>query len=95
MDSSQRACLRKAANGMKTTFHVGKESVNGQLIEGISQALTARELVKVAVLPAAGLTAREAADALAGSLEAQVVQVIGSRFILYRQNPDVKKYGIK
>ena len=36
------------------------------------------------------LTAREAADALAGELGAEVIQVLGNRFVLYRESKNNK-----
>ena len=94
MTSKQRADLRRAANGIKTVFNIGKEALSDNLIQGIDQALTARELVKVCVQPAAGITPGYAATEIARKVDAQVVQVIGSRFILYRRNPALNRYGI-
>ena len=51
-------------------------------------ALAARELIKGKVLETAPLSAREAADQLAAAVSAQVVQVIGRVFVLYRPNPE-------
>ena len=50
-------------------------------------ALTARELVKMKVLETSPVDAREA-DTLASELGAEVIQVIGRCFVLYRFNPD-------
>ena len=95
MTSNERAQLRRAANGMRAIFQIGKESMTDQLVTGIDQALAVRELVKVAVLPAALMNTRVTADAFAKLLKAEVVQVIGSRFILYRRNPELNRYGIE
>ena len=80
---------------MKTIYHIGKEPVGDHLIEGIGQALKSRELIKIGVQDASEITAREAAEYLAESLNARVIQVIGSRFVLYRRNPDIDRYKIK
>ena len=74
-------------------MQVGKGGVGDTLITQVDDALTARELIKLRVLPACELTAREAADLLAEKTGSEVVQVIGTRFILYRNNP--KKNLIK
>jgi len=95
MQGKERAVLRRAANSIKTVFNIGKEALNQNLIQGIDQALTARELVKVCVQPAAGISANEAATAIAEEVGAQVVQVIGGRFVLYRRNPALNRYGIR
>ena len=69
LTSKQRAQLRGMANVIKQT----------------DDALEARELIKCRVLENSMLTAREAADALAQATRSEVVQVIGTRFVLYRQ----------
>ena len=65
---------------------MGKGGINDSLIESVSAALKARELIKGRVLENSLLTAREACDALAESCGAEQVQVIGSKFVLYKRN---------
>ena len=84
--TKQRAELRKHANTLDTIFQVGKD--------GIDKALTARELIKCRVQDNCPLSAREACDELARVLKAEAVQTIGSRFVLYRRNKKIDKYGI-
>ncbi len=91
--TKQRAALRGMANGIDTIVQIGKGGIGPQLATQADDALTARELIKLRVLPGCELSAREAADDLAARLHAEVVQVIGTRFILYRNNP--KKNLIK
>lgn len=88
LNSRQRAQLRGMANGFETIFQIGKGGIGDQLIKQVSDALEARELIKLRVLESAPESAREAADAVAEAVGADVVQVIGSRFILYRQSSD-------
>lgn len=88
LNSRQRAQLRGMANGFETIFQIGKGGIGYQLIKQVSDALEARELIKLRVLESAPESAREAADAIAEAVGADVVQVIGSRFILYRQSSD-------
>lgn len=87
LTSKQRAVLRGMANSMETIFQVGKGGISDTLIAQTDDALRARELIKLRVLENSGYTAREAAEQLAEQTGAQVVQVIGSRFVLYRRNP--------
>ncbi len=84
LNSRQRAQLRGMANGYETIFQIGKGGIGEQLIKQTNEALEARELIKLRVLETADLTAREAADTVAAATDADVVQVIGSRFILYK-----------
>lgn len=85
--SKQRAVLRGMANSMDTIFQVGKGGISDTLVAQTDDALRARELIKLRVLENSGYTAREAAEQLAEQTGSDVVQVIGSRFVLYRRNP--------
>ncbi|MBR3294617.1 MAG: YhbY family RNA-binding protein [Oscillospiraceae bacterium] len=84
--SKQRSQLRGLAAAEDTIIQVGKGGINDNLIESVRQALTARELVKGRVLENSMLTAREACDALAAACKAEQVQVIGTKFVLYKRN---------
>ena len=89
--SKQRAQLRGLAAGEDTIIQVGKGGVTENLIASVSAALKARELVKGKVLENSMLTAREACDALAEACGAEQVQVIGTKFVLYKRNPKEPK----
>ena len=91
MTGKQRAYLRGLANPLETILIVGKGGISDNVVKQTDEALLARELVKGRVLEASLLTAREACEALAEATGAEGVQVIGSRFVLYRANPDAPK----
>ena len=84
MTSKQRAYLRSLANTMDPIVHVGKDGVNENMVKQVSDALEARELIKGTVLQNSPMTAREAIDALCGGADAEPVQCIGNRFVIYR-----------
>ncbi len=86
LTSKQRAQLRGLAAAEDTIIQVGKGGVTENVIASVSAALKARELVKGRVLENSMLTAREACDALAESCKAEPVQVIGTKFVLYKRN---------
>lgn len=86
LNSKQRAYLRGLANTIDTIVMVGKGGMNGQIIKQADDALTARELIKGKVLESAGQTPRDAAQEIAQAVNADVVPVIGSKFVLYRKN---------
>ncbi|WP_040197496.1 YhbY family RNA-binding protein [Candidatus Soleaferrea massiliensis] len=92
LTSKQRANLRKHANQMETILQVGKSGVVDALIAQVDGALTARELIKLRVLENAPVFAREAAVEIAEKTGADVVQVIGTRFVLFRRNPKKPVY---
>ena len=88
MTGKERAALRAEANGLTAIQQVGHNGIGEELIKNIDAALTARELIKLRVLETCPHTAREAAELLAEATGAEVIQVIGYRFVLYRKNPD-------
>ena len=89
--SKQRAYLRGLSNNYDTIFQVGKGGITDNIITQMSDALKARELVKGRVLENSLLTAREACDQLAETCRAEPVQVIGSKFVLYKRNEQKPK----
>lgn len=90
LNSRQRAQLRGLANSMETIFQVGKGGINDQILKQVSDALEARELIKLRVLETSPVTSREAADTIATAVGADVVQVIGYRFVLYKESKEHK-----
>lgn len=90
LNSRQRAQLRGLANQLDTIFQVGKSGIGDQLIKQVSEALEARELIKLRVLETSPVTSREAADEIAKATGADVVQVIGYRFVLYKESEEHK-----
>lgn len=80
----QRAYLRKLANPLQPIVHVGKGGVVDTVIKQADDALAARELVKGRTLETSPQTARQAADAIAAAVNADVIQVVGRVFVLYR-----------
>ena len=84
MTSKQRAYLRGLANTMEPIIHVGKDGVNDNMVKQASDALEARELIKGTVLQNSPMTAREAITALCEGADAEPVQCIGNRFVIYR-----------
>lgn len=95
LTSKQRATLRRIASSYETIFQVGKGGINDNLIQQVSDALKKRELIKLRVLDNSGYSAREAADEIAERTESDVVQVIGSRFVLFKRNPKEPVIDIK
>jgi RNA-binding protein len=86
MTSKERAYLKGLANRVPSLYQVGKDGISENMIKQIDDALAARELIKGNVLENSMLTVREVAEELAEKTGAQVVQVIGNKFILYRRS---------
>ena len=86
LTGKQRAQLRAMANELEPIVHIGKDGIGENLVKQANDALEARELIKCRVLDNSMLTAREACDALAQACRAEQVQVIGTKFVLYKRN---------
>lgn len=94
LTSKQRAQLRGLASGEDTIIQVGKGGINENLVESVMSALRARELIKGRVLENSMLSAREACQALAEACGAEPVQVIGTKFVLYKANKKEPKIAL-
>ena len=95
LTSKQRAYLRSLASNEPTIMQIGKGGIGENLIKTVSDALEARELIKLSVLENCEYTPRESAEELAASVGADVVGVIGRKVILYRESKEHKKIELK
>ena len=93
LTSKQRAILRAQANTLTPVFQVGKGEIDQGLVQSTLDCLTARELIKMRVLENSLYSAKEAANILAEETGADVVQVIGSKFVLYLEKEKDSKYA--
>ena len=91
LTSKQRAQLRGLANSLEPIVHIGKEGISDSLVKQADEALEARELIKCKVLENSMLTAKEACAELSARTRSEGVQVIGSRFVLFRQSHNKDK----
>ena len=86
MTSKQRAYLRGLANDIPAIMQVGKGGISEPLVKTCSDALEARELIKLHILDNSGQPPRAVADALAERLHAEVVAVTGKKAVFYRRS---------
>ena len=91
LTSKQRAYLRSMASTYDTIMQVGKGGVTPNIVKTISDALEARELIKLRVLENSEYTPRAAAEEIAAATNSEVVTVIGTKFVLYRESEKHKK----
>lgn len=91
MTTKQRAYLKSLAMNMDAIFQIGKSSMTPGLTEAISEALEARELIKISVLQNCADDPNELAQLVAERTRSQVVQVIGKKIVLYKEGKDNKK----
>ena len=91
MTSKQRAYLKGLAMTMDPIMQIGKSGVTPELTASVSEALEARELIKLNVLQNCSDDLRQMAETLAERTRAQVVQVIGKKIVLYKEGKEETK----
>lgn len=92
MTSKQRAYLRGLANTMDPIFQIGKTGLSDNLVKQLSDALGARELIKITVLETAPDTAKNFSLEIADQTNSTVIQVIGNKITLFRQKKENSRY---
>lgn len=88
MTSRQRAYLKGLANKIDARYQLGKDGIDGNFTSMIDKALEAKELIKVHVLNNSDLSAKDACNEICRLTKAYPIQVIGSRFVIYRESKE-------
>jgi len=91
MTSKQRSYLKGLAMKIEPIFQIGKGRISPELTEAVSEALEARELIKLSVLNNCLKEPKELASVLADRTHSEIVQVIGKKIVLYRESKTKKK----
>lgn len=94
MTSKQRAYLKGLAMNIEPVFQVGKSGLTPEITEAVLEAFNTRELIKLAVLKNCLEDPKEIAAVIAERTHSQVVQVIGKKIVLYKENKDRKKINL-
>lgn len=93
LTSKERAALRGEAHHLNALVHVGHEGVTDAIRQLLDDTLRTKELVKVSFNKTADVDLKKEAGAIAESVGAEVVQVIGRTITIYRRNPELKQKG--
>ncbi|MBO4485406.1 MAG: ribosome assembly RNA-binding protein YhbY [Lachnospiraceae bacterium] len=91
MNSKQRAYLKSIAMVTEPIMQIGKGRLTPEITESVSEALEARELIKISVLNNCQESPDDLARVLAERTKSEVVQVIGKKIVLYRESKKKKK----
>lgn len=91
MTTKQRAYLKGLAMNIDTIFQIGKSGLSEETTKQLSNALEARELIKIKVLDTCPMTAKELSEIVAQNTGAACVQVIGCKVILYKRSEKKQK----
>ena len=91
LTSKQRSYLTGLSNTMDAIFQIGKSSLTPEICQALSDALEARELIKVTILKNCMDDPRAIAEMIAERTHSTVVRVIGRKIILYKPSRTKKK----
>ncbi|WP_102274493.1 ribosome assembly RNA-binding protein YhbY [Cytobacillus massiliigabonensis] len=91
LTGKQKRFLRSMAHSLNPIFQVGKGGVNDNMIKQISDALEARELMKISILQNCDEDKHTVAEQLAKGTRAELVQIIGNIIVLYKQSRENKQ----
>jgi len=91
MSGKERPALREEAHHLDVQVHIGHQGLTDALLGSLDDVLRTHELVKLQVARAGELSAKQAANDVAERMGAEVIQVIGRTFTLYRENPELKR----
>ncbi len=76
--------LRSLAHHLDPVVIIGQNGITDAVVAQARESIEAHELIKVQVGDGSGLDVREAAHELSDRLGADLVQVIGHKFSVYR-----------
>ncbi|HBI64175.1 MAG TPA: ribosome assembly RNA-binding protein YhbY [Clostridiales bacterium] len=88
LTSRQRARLRAMANPMGDVLLIGKEGLTEAVLTQAEAVLEKHELIKIKILETAMLSPREVQAALCEQLDAEPVQCIGTKTVIFRTARD-------
>lgn len=84
--TKQRALLRALGNALEPVMQVGKEGLSENSYKAIDGLLDARELIKINILKTCELSPKEVMEEVCKKMNAEPVQVIGYKIVLYRKS---------
>ena len=90
MTGKQRAYLRGLANKIPAKYQIGKNGIDYNFLSLLRDALEKNELIKIHVLENSMEDPRSACGQLCETLDAHPVQVIGKKFVIYKESKENK-----
>lgn len=91
LTGKQKRFLRSKAHHLEPIFQVGKSGINDNMVQQLVETLEKRELIKIHVLQNNFEDKNELAQNLSEATESDVVQVIGSMIVLYKESQENKQ----
>lgn len=90
LTGKQARFLRGLGHHLNPTVMIGRSELSDAVLRTADEALNAHELIKVKLQEGCDLDRREVAAELAARTGAQVAQVLGKTFLLYREAEEKK-----
>lgn len=87
----QRQYLKGLGHSLKPVIQVGKDGLSEAVLASTSKALDDHELIKINILETSDLDRKEAPQVIASAMNAEVVQTLGRKILLFRRNKEKPK----
>lgn len=91
INSKQRAYLKGLANKLNPSLQIGKEGLTENILKELDIQLEQKELIKISVLENSPVLVDEIVEDILSATEAEFVQKIGSKLVIYRESKENKK----
>lgn len=91
LTGKQKRFLRSKAHNVDPTFQIGKSGISDNMVMQIKDTLENRELIKIHVLQNNFEDKNDLAQSLSDATKSEIVQVIGSMIVLYKESTDNKQ----
>lgn len=95
LTGKQRAYLKSLAMELEPTVYIGKNEITENVLKEINAYLAAHELVKVKLQESVIADPKDVANEVAQKINAEYVQAIGRKFVLYKESKDNKQIYLK
>ncbi|MCE4989182.1 ribosome assembly RNA-binding protein YhbY [Staphylococcus hominis] len=94
LTGKQKRYLRSLAHNIDPIFQIGKAGINDNMISQIDETLENRELIKIHILQNNFVDKNDLAQTLSQATNSEVVQVIGSMIVIYRESQENKEISL-
>ena len=94
LTGKQKRYLRSLAHNIDPIFQIGKAGINDNMFSQIDETLENRELIKIHILQNNFDDKNDLAQTLSQATNSEVVQVIGSMIIIYRESQENKEISL-
>lgn len=91
LTGKQRSYLKSISNNLDPAIQIGKNGLTENFIKQVDQLLESKEIVKINVLKNCFEEPSDIARSLVEELNAEFVQTIGRKVVIYRESKENKE----